>query len=789
MKKLSIFFITICSLIGLSLITPHTSKAAIPDVYGRVVNGLTNAPISGVWVEWKNGKSCLECKYRCATGQTCTCAGDGYSSRYAQTDSNGNFLFTAYDILPDSDYGIMVDTDLDGTPDVEQIKKMATYCDGSFDKNVLPDFGCGTNPQLYKVVMPKGWTGTFTSLGGSPNPAICSVCINNGSFSHDAGTIYYYPGGVPTPTPEICNVPSPTSPSEWWSFKTQPAGVKRCGVLFNTTQYTFSNSTFKVGLTITNQSTEDKHIILAAYACRCLSGNGGAYSAPFCKGYEPQYSDTAVANSQETGNCVRYQDEDITLKPNNLTYLFRGITQYDGVDAGSMELGYIGVSINGQSVCPEGPMGTDALLGQGYHHSNVDVPACIAVTNPLFPTPTTPPGATPLPTNTPMPAPTQILFPAELKGSVYLDVNNSCTYDAGDIPGNDVSLNLDRLLPNSCGQYNETITPIPNGTYGFNDLDCFSMNSASYRLRMTSNSPLYSLNCGNVYNFTTIPGQHIIKDIGLTILRDPWIQTYRGGIHANGTISSAIPPTAIDKNLIRSDANNSPDVGSATSITTDNGTVSSNNWKAANYQQNNTLQFSMESLEDQLIPMADNNNYNGQPPTSQDALSDGVAVYYANKNNITINGNWQDINFPVIVIVKGSTSGSGDITIKDNITNHMITLGPQGFLMMIAERDIIVENGIGESTNSSTTPNLEGIFVAGRNFYAGGTGDRTVDTRLNVSGTVITGVYSSGSYISNRTHEDNHLYPSDYFIFNPKLLLNTPAIVSQPIYNWTETRH
>ncbi|NTV30879.1 hypothetical protein HGA91_02775 [candidate division WWE3 bacterium] len=379
---------------------------------------------------------------------------------------------------------------------------------------------------------------------------------------------------------------------------------------------------------------------------------------------------------------------------------------------------------------------------------------------------------------------------ATLQGKVFLDINNNCTQDAGESSTNEASVELNKLLPASCPSYSNSQTPSASGDYSFNNLNCFdATNHSMYRLSIVpTNSSYTTTTCGGQFNIDETPGSVITKNLGLTIIRDPWFQGVGGGIHANGTITSLIPNTATDRNLIRSPTGYSPDVGSGESLSTDNGTISSTNWEATDYTQNNYLELTFTSLADSMLPYIDRNNWNGSPPSAADATSDGVAVYYAQSNNITLSGNWQDINFPVIIIVEGNTSGMGDITIRDNITNGKITLGPNGFMLMVAEHDVIVENNIGENVNSSTGVNLEGIFIAGHSFNAGGAGDRLVDRRINIAGTVITGVAGSGSYVSNRTHEENHLYPSDYFIFDPKLLLNAPSIVSEPIYSWTEVR-
>ena len=278
----------------------------------------------------------------------------------------------------------------------------------------------------------------------------------------------------------------------------------------------------------------------------------------------------------------------------------------------------------------------------------------------------------------------------------------------------------------------------------------------------------------------------ITRNIGVTVLHDPWFQVFSGAVYANGSVTSSIPATAANKFLIASDANHAPEVVSGQNIVTGEGSISAKNWQFDQYSQTDLASLRFNNLLNSFLPLADDTDFNGSPPRPSDA-TDGVAIYYRKTDQLRLNGNWQNIDFPVIIIVDGISSTTGDVIIPNTLPNNKITLGPNGFLMIVAKQDILVGSDIGEDNNGSVAADLEGIFFAGRNMDVGGSNDRLVDKRINIYGTVLTGIESPGSYLSKRTHEENGVYPADYFVFNPKLIINVPEVISQPIYAWNES--
>ncbi|NTV31301.1 VWA domain-containing protein [candidate division WWE3 bacterium] len=377
-------------------------------------------------------------------------------------------------------------------------------------------------------------------------------------------------------------------------------------------------------------------------------------------------------------------------------------------------------------------------------------------------------------------------LPGSISGRVYLDLSNNCSLESGEAGTNSASLRLDQLLPSSCSPSTRTTIPDSSGNYTFSNLDCFEPSGgATYRLFVTStNADFTTTTCGNSYTINLSPGEDYQINPPLSVLKDPWFQLSGGSVYAHGMINSPIPNSAIDKYIISSNATLSAGhIATDSTIQLDNGDISSKHWSTVPYSE--TIASTM--MPDQVVSMLqnyiDDPNYDGSAPKAGDA-TDGIAVYSSKRSTLTLSGNWQHINFPVIVIMD-STAGGMDVRIPSSITQGHISLNQKGFLMIIA-RDIFIDSGLGEDDNSSTSPTLEGLFIARRNFDAGGSGDPAIDKRLNISGSVITGTDSLGGYTSQRTHEENYLYPADYFVFNPKLLLNYPSQLMPSHYSWNE---
>lgn len=376
---------------------------------------------------------------------------------------------------------------------------------------------------------------------------------------------------------------------------------------------------------------------------------------------------------------------------------------------------------------------------------------------------------------------------ATIQGSVYLAAGDVCSSAAGIAAISTVRLR--QTGPGTCtgpGSYDNTVTA---SSYNFNDLTCFDgSGEANFQLTVTYADPTYSFRCegtnSNViaYNIAIKSGDTRTIDSKLVTAGNAWLQSYgTGEIYASNVVSLNIPPTATDKRLIRSDASMGAGVVivGGSDIALGSGYTSDKGWAKKDY----TINLPEESSYDQiyrkfvtagLVDETTSADVLNQPT----AVSQDTYIIHATNEKVTIPNDWKGINQPIIVITDGTLIISANISLDTN-----------GFLMIIAKSNVFVSDTVGTSNHADTTPQLEGLFIAGENFEVLGTGDPATDKRLNISGGVVTGATgSSGTYISARSNSDNFLYPTDYFIFNPKLIINAPREITEPIYTWSETR-
>ncbi len=390
--------------------------------------------------------------------------------------------------------------------------------------------------------------------------------------------------------------------------------------------------------------------------------------------------------------------------------------------------------------------------------------------------------------NPPTPTPTPI--PAIISGrGTYLDINNNCTYEAGvdQIPADSTTYRLHQTAPASCS-YDQTQTSA-NGQISYSNLGCFSStNTATYQLTATYNNTDYQFICAGStsnsaqFSINVTPGQNFPFSSALSVRRNGWIQGYGAEIYVGNSISNSIPSNAITRAFIRSEATMSSGVVSLpNSINLNSAPISSDSsklWLARPYTQSMPTSVTYSGLYNSIITsrLFDVESTAGPvtwPSPTGSVYSDGVVVIRMT-GDATINSN-VNLNHRYILFVEGN------LTI-----NNTITLQPQGFLLIVTQGNILINSTLG-TTPSSDTPTLEGLFITGGSFIANGGGTYT-DPRLNIKGTIVTGVNGSGTYVSNRTHQQISEYPSDYFIFNPKLLLNAPRVLTSPIFSWNISR-
>lgn len=216
-----------------------------------------------------------------------------------------------------------------------------------------------------------------------------------------------------------------------------------------------------------------------------------------------------------------------------------------------------------------------------------------------------------------------------------------------------------------------------------------------------------------------------------------------------------------------------------------NGFTSTNDWEAVGsaptrYQENFDYFYRNSGLG--LNPT---NDFTGEETDIQEPSISKEAYYH--QGDLTLQSLWTvDATESYVVFV------DGNLTISDptNI-NQLTDVVPGGFLAFIVSGDILIEENVGNETLTSTTANLEGMFVAN--------GTITIESR-GVAGGGDDRFIGEGSFVGwtdvavDRDYDDdagrdveNQNKPAETFIFRPDLVENTPDILKQPHTIWQET--
>lgn len=167
-----------------------------------------------------------------------------------------------------------------------------------------------------------------------------------------------------------------------------------------------------------------------------------------------------------------------------------------------------------------------------------------------------------------------------------------------------------------------------------------------------------------------------------------------------------------------------------------------------------------------------------KPTTTKDA--------YFHQGNLTLQTPWtvpSGESYTIFI--------DGNLTISDlsNI-NQLTDVAEGGFLAFIVSGDILIEESVGNENLTSTTANLEGIFVAD--------GAITIESRGPVNGDER--FVGEGSFISwtqvnldrnlsgdSGSGNENQGVPAETFIFRPDFIKNVPAILTKPHSIWQES--
>lgn len=288
----------------------------------------------------------------------------------------------------------------------------------------------------------------------------------------------------------------------------------------------------------------------------------------------------------------------------------------------------------------------------------------------------------------------------------------------------------------------------------------------------------------------------ISLNFGIAIDTQPWIQATGGNIRMDSGIDNPIPSTAdpLCGGAFMALPGNGGQPGiiysGASSASFGNGQASSTNWvvtqpdgqvynpptpntirTAYGYIEANALQqgLTINDIAPQCSGGIANCALSGSLPTG---------IYKAD-GNLTLTS---DYTFPAnrnfIILISGDLTLLGEVHVPTGSTAIFSTSG-----------DIFVDRGVGEVTNTSQSPNLEGIYSADRDFIVRGDNNCSVgpDRRLNVSGNIISNAaLSGGSFSSQRDLCLGNTCPSVSIVQRLDLVVNLPPLLRAPNYIWRE---
>ena len=139
---------------------------------------------------------------------------------------------------------------------------------------------------------------------------------------------------------------------------------------------------------------------------------------------------------------------------------------------------------------------------------------------------------------------------------------------------------------------------------------------------------------------------------------------------------------------------------------------------------------------------------------------------------------WVPDGGTVIVVV------DGDLTFE-NPSNYgyLSEVVPGGFLMFVVSGDIIVDETVGH-TNNSTARSLAGFFVTNGQVDIQSTGNVATERTLVFEGSVVAwNGFSFSRDLGDAAHAQR---PAELFRYRPDLLLNTPEYLKEPQQTWQE---
>jgi hypothetical protein len=113
-------------------------------------------------------------------------------------------------------------------------------------------------------------------------------------------------------------------------------------------------------------------------------------------------------------------------------------------------------------------------------------------------------------------------------------------------------------------------------------------------------------------------------------------------------------------------------------------------------------------------------------------------------------------------------------------------------LIFIVSGNIIVDKSVGSPTFTSTTPNLEGIFITNGTITVQGTTDAVANPERKFvgAGSFIghQNVSLNRNFNSSTELDANKTAPTELFIFRPDLVANWPELLKTASLSWQEVQ-
>lgn len=329
-------------------------------------------------------------------------------------------------------------------------------------------------------------------------------------------------------------------------------------------------------------------------------------------------------------------------------------------------------------------------------------------------------------------------------------------------------------------------------TAGWTNEGAFSINSAmgvASTLELDLSSDEFTCSCpeGCVYNVSQA-NQNM--NFFVNVKADPWFQIQDGAVAAYGdgslAISNPIPEQCTSANNCTPVMVRTPN-STAPAVITGGGTVDmsetpglqttgiddeNQNWLArltatparqdfAYFRR--IYKFPTAEVQDDYEL---NFNNASKPDGTPDNL--GVSAYYR-EGDLTITSPWTVASGESYVILV-----NGDVNVNANIT-----VANGGFLAFVASGDITFASTLGSSTVNSTTPVVEGVYIADGKIVLPASQLKFVGAGTFVG-------WNGFDLFRNFDSTDNWYNPTELFVYRPDLLRNAPEEMKTPRYEWNE---